>query len=71
MKEPPSSGTVRVLGEQLGRTDVRVLRRRVGYASAALAAQFRTTLTAIEVVMTARYAELARPKSIIKIPVPK
>ena len=58
MYEHPSSGTVRVLGEQLGRTDVRRLRRRVGYASAALAAQFRAELTAVEIVMTARYAAL-------------
>ena len=35
--EHPSSGDVHVLGEQLGRVDVRELRRRVGYASAALA----------------------------------
>jgi len=56
--EHPSSGTVRVLGEQLGRTDVRTLRRRVGYLSAALAAQIRTELPAIEVVMTAKYAAL-------------
>lgn len=58
MYEHPSSGTVHVLGEQLGRTDVRVLRRRVGYASAALAAQFRVDLTATDVVMTAKYAAL-------------
>ncbi len=58
MYEHPSSGTVHVLGEQLGRTDVRVLRRRVGYASAALAAQFRTDLTATDVVMTAKHAAL-------------
>ena len=58
MYEHPSHGTVRVLGEQLGRTDVRRLRRRVGYASAALAAQFRPELAAHEIVMTARYAAL-------------
>ena len=58
MYEHPTSGTVRVLGEQLGRTDVRVLRRRVGYASAALASQLRVELTARDVVMTARYAAL-------------
>ena len=33
----PSRGTVRVLGEELGRTDVRQLRRRVGYTAAAFA----------------------------------
>jgi iron complex transport system ATP-binding protein len=58
MYEHPSSGTVSVLGEQLGRTDVRRLRRRVGYASAALGADFRPALTATEVVMTAKYAAL-------------
>jgi iron complex transport system ATP-binding protein len=58
MYEHPSSGTVSVLGETLGRTDVRRLRRRVGYASAALASQFRPALTAGDVVMTAKYAAL-------------
>jgi len=56
--EHPSSGTVRVLGEQLGHTDIRQLRRRVGYASAALAAQFRPELCALDVVMTNKYAAL-------------
>jgi iron complex transport system ATP-binding protein len=56
--EHPSDGSVSVLGERLGATDVRVLRRRIGYASAALGAQFRTDLTAVDVVKTARYAAL-------------
>ena len=56
--EHPTSGTVEVLGERLGRTDVRVLRRRVGYASAALADQLRPTLAALDVVRTARFAAL-------------
>ena len=47
MYEHPSSGEVRVFGEQLGRTDVRVLRRRIGYLSAAISAQSET---GIEVV---------------------
>lgn len=58
MYEHPSSGEVTVLGERLGRTDVRVLRRRIGYSSAAIAAQIRQELTATEVVMTAKYAAL-------------
>ena len=45
-QEHPSRGTVEVLGERLGRTDVRVLRRRIGFASAALAAQLRPGLDA-------------------------
>ena len=58
MYEHPSSGSVRVLGELLGRTDVRQLRRRIGYASAALGADFRPALTAAEIVMTAKHAAL-------------
>lgn len=54
----PSRGTVDVLGERLGRTDVRTLRARIGYASAALAAQFRPDLVARDVVKTARFAAL-------------
>lgn len=54
----PTRGEVEVLGERLGRTDVRTLRRRIGYASAALAAQLRLDLTAAEIVMTAKNAAL-------------
>jgi len=54
----PSSGIVEVLGEQLGHTDVRVLRRCVGYVSAALADQLRPELRAHDVVRTARFAAL-------------
>lgn len=56
--EHPTTGSVEVLGETLGHTDVRVLRRRIGYASAAFAAQLRPELDALDVVMTARYAAL-------------
>lgn len=54
----PSSGTVEVLGERLGRTDVRSLRRRIGVTSAALANQLRHELTCTEVVMCAKNAAL-------------
>jgi len=54
----PSSGTVEVLGETLGRCDVRLVRRRIGLASAALAAQLRPQLSALDTVMTATYAAL-------------
>ncbi len=56
--EHPSAGTVEVLGQQLGATDVRQLRRHIGYSSAAMAAQIRPALTATEVVMTAKFAAL-------------
>jgi iron complex transport system ATP-binding protein len=54
----PSRGDVDVLGQRLGRTDVRTLRRRIGYAAAALADSLRPTIPARDVVMTARYAAL-------------
>jgi iron complex transport system ATP-binding protein len=58
MYEHPSSGGVTVLGETLGQTDVRVLRRRIGVMSAALGAQLRQQLTAQDTVVTAKYAAL-------------
>lgn len=56
--EHPSSGRIEVLGERLGRTDVRLLRQRIGYMSAAMAAQIRPDLSCVDVVKTARYAAL-------------
>ena len=54
----PSAGTVDVLGQRLGRTDVRTLRTRIGMTSSSLADQLRPTLTAHEVVLTARHGAL-------------
>jgi iron complex transport system ATP-binding protein len=54
----PSRGIVRVLGEELGRTDVRQLRRRIGYTAAAFADLLRPALTVRDVVMTAKFAAL-------------
>ena len=59
MWDHPSSGTVELLGERLGRTDVRRLRTKVGFTSASMAAMLRPSLTAAEVVMTAKHAALA------------
>ena len=58
MYEHPSSGTVEVLGERLGRTDVRRLRSRIGYVSAALTSQLRPELSCLDVVRTAKHAAL-------------
>lgn len=49
----PSAGTATVLGETLGRTDMRALRRRVGYTSQALTDVLRPTMTPHEVVLSA------------------
>lgn len=46
----PTEGTVRVLDGELGKTDLRRLRSRVGWASAALLDQLRPQLTANEIV---------------------
>lgn len=54
----PSAGKVTVLGEALGRTDVRRLRTKVGFASAAMADLLRPDIEVVDVVMTARYAAL-------------
>ncbi len=58
MWEHPSTGVVELLGERLGRTDVRRLRAGVGFTSAAMADMLRPSLTAAEVVMTAKHAAL-------------
>ena len=54
----PSAGEVEVLGERLGRTDVRSLRSRVGFCSGALAKMLRPHLPVSDVVMTALNAAL-------------
>jgi iron complex transport system ATP-binding protein len=54
----PSEGTVEVLGERLGRTDVRRLRTRIGVASSGMADMLRSDLTPLDVVMTAKNAAL-------------
>ena len=54
----PTSGTVEVLGETLGSTDVRRHRSRVGLTSAAMADMLRPGLEVIDVVRTAGNAAL-------------
>jgi iron complex transport system ATP-binding protein len=54
----PTSGTVEILGQRLGRVDVRRLRTRIGIASASLAKRMRPTVDAIDVVLSGRHAAL-------------
>lgn len=54
----PTVGTVRILGAELGRIDIRPLLPRLGYAAAALAEQLRPELPADDVVMTAKNGAL-------------
>ncbi|HEX5367001.1 MAG TPA: ATP-binding cassette domain-containing protein [Acidimicrobiales bacterium] len=54
----PTAGTVEVLGHLLGSVDVRALRTRVGFASAAMGDMLRAEVTAADAVMSARHAAL-------------
>ena len=54
----PSLGTVDVLGERLGSTDVRTVRRRIGHVSHRLAERLPGRRTALETVCTGREATL-------------
>ncbi|WP_193596155.1 ABC transporter ATP-binding protein [Microbacterium sp. YJN-G] len=56
----PTSGTVTVLGEQLGRTDVFEIRPRIGFASSAMARRIPRDETVLNTVMTAAYSVLGR-----------
>lgn len=56
----PSQGVARVLGEQLGETDVFELRTRIGFASSALTSQIPNTETVLDAVMTASYGVTGR-----------
>ncbi len=49
----PTSGTVDILGERLGRTDVRQLRRRIGLVSTSIDRLVESTLPAIDIVAAA------------------
>ena len=55
----PSSGEIAVLGQRLGRTDVRELRRHLGFTSAALLDMVRPGLTVRDVVVSGKHAALA------------
>ena len=54
----PSRGEVEVLGQRLGRVNIWKLRNRIALASSALADQLRPTISAIDVVVTAKNGAL-------------
>ncbi len=56
----PTAGTVHVLGERLGRTDVFELRPRIGFSSAALAGRVPADERVSDLVVSAGYAVLGR-----------
>lgn len=54
----PTTGVLRVLGQQLGRVDIRPLRARIGVSSAALVDQLRGRLSAEEVIRCGLFGAL-------------
>ena len=58
LHEHPSRGTVAVLGQRLGACDVRTLRSRIGFVSAAFADLLRPRLAALDVVVCALHGAL-------------
>ncbi|WP_182883868.1 MULTISPECIES: ABC transporter ATP-binding protein [unclassified Microbispora] len=56
----PTEGSVEILGERLGQTDVFDLRPRIGLASAALSERIPPDEKVIDLVLTASYAILGR-----------
>jgi iron complex transport system ATP-binding protein len=56
--EHPTRGSLTVLGEQLGRTDVRSLRQRIALVSPAMSDMVRPGLSGAEVVVCAKHAAL-------------
>ncbi|WOF21720.1 ABC transporter ATP-binding protein [Microbacterium betulae] len=56
----PTTGTVDILDERLGRTDVFELRPRIGFASSALAKRIPADETVLDTVLTAAYSITGR-----------
>jgi iron complex transport system ATP-binding protein len=54
----PTGGVVEILGERLGRVDMRELKRRIAVVSASIARTLRPELPALDAVLTGRYAAL-------------
>ncbi|MEJ1921280.1 ABC transporter ATP-binding protein [Microbacterium sp. KHB019] len=56
----PTSGSVEILGETLGRTDVFEIRPRIGFASTAMAKRIPREESVLNVVLTAAYSVTGR-----------
>jgi iron complex transport system ATP-binding protein len=54
----PTRGTVRILGETLGKVDMRALRKRITVVSASVGRTLRPAQPALDVVLTGRHAAL-------------
>lgn len=58
LREHPSVGEIDILGERLGRMDVRTARQQIGFSAQGLSDQLRSDLRSIDVVVTAIHAAL-------------
>lgn len=58
----PTRGRAEVLGEVLGRVDVRTLRQRIGYVGAAPTSLIHPDLTGLDVVVSGRRASFVHPR---------
>ncbi|MEV0727208.1 ABC transporter ATP-binding protein [Polymorphospora sp. NPDC050346] len=56
----PTTGTARILGERIGRTDVNELRTRIGLSTAALAERIPARERVVDVVVTAAWSVVGR-----------
>lgn len=57
----PSKGRVEILGQPFGQTDLRALRKRIGWVSVSLADRFaadQSADTALEIVLSGKYASI-------------
>lgn len=54
----PSAGVVEVLGERIGRTDVRRLRRRIGHVSHLVGDRLRPSISVLDLVLAGRVSAL-------------
>ena len=53
----PSSGAIKILDNELGKFDVRTLRKRIGFSSQAVVDMIRPNIKTSEVVVTGLHAE--------------
>lgn len=58
MRLLPTEGTVDVLNQRAGRTDMRTLRQRIAFVSQSLLRELRPSMSAFEAVMSGRHAAL-------------
>ena len=57
-RRQPTRGVVKIFGERVGRTDIRLLHPRIGHVSHSLADLLRPSIAVLELVLTGRDAAL-------------